>query len=126
MSLERRPLCSITDLLAASQDEVARPPGLYKSIPSQAGGEGLSHLLALNLVRLEADALFQCLESRVLSSSSSSSFYGVLARFGPLPWPLPLPSSHPRPLHSSLPSVAASHEASRLQSEAAGLDHRSR
>ena len=48
--------------LATSKDDIAWPPPLYKPVPTEAAWESLSHLLTLDFVRLEADALFEVIE----------------------------------------------------------------
>ena len=55
MSLEQQLLRLASDLLAAGEGKVPGRLLLHKPVPPLTAVESLSHLLALNLVNLEAD-----------------------------------------------------------------------
>ena len=66
MALEQQLLGPVTDLQSRDQDEITCLPGLHEAFPPEATRKRLSYLLALNLVGLQADPLFEVLEKGVL------------------------------------------------------------
>ena len=68
MALEQQPLGPVANLLPRGQDEITWLPGLQEASPPEATRKRLSYLLALGLIWLQTDGLFEGLEKGVFGS----------------------------------------------------------
>ena len=68
MALEQQLLGPVPDLQSRGQDEITWLPGLHEAFPPETTRKRLSYLLTLDLIRLQADSLFEGLEKGVFGS----------------------------------------------------------
>ena len=68
MALEQQLLGPVPDLQSRGQDEITWLPGLHEAFPHKTTRKRLSYLLTLDLIRLQADSLFEGLEKGVFGS----------------------------------------------------------
>ena len=68
MALEQQLLGPVPDLQSRGQDEITWLLGLHKAFPPVAIRKRLSYLLTLDLIRLQADSLFEGIEKGVFGS----------------------------------------------------------
>ena len=62
MTLEQQLLGPVPDLQSRAQDKITWLPGFHKAFPPEATRKHISYFLTLDLIRLQADSLFQGLE----------------------------------------------------------------
>ena len=80
MTLEQQLLGPVPDLQSRGQDKITCLPGLHKAFPPEATLKHLSYLLTLDLIRLQADSLFEGLEKGVFGSVVNLYLFKVVGR----------------------------------------------
>ena len=80
MALEQQLLGPVPDLQSRGQDEITWLPGLHEAFPPEATRKRLSYLLTLDLIRLQADSLFEGLEKGVFGSVVNLYLFIVVCR----------------------------------------------
>ena len=80
MTLEQQLLGPVPDLQSRGQDEITWLPGLHQAFPPKATRKHLSYILKLDLIRLQADSLFEGLEKGVYGSVVNLYLFLVVGR----------------------------------------------
>ena len=80
MTLEQQLLGPVPDLQSRGQDEITWLPDLHEAFPPEATRKHLSYLLTLDLIRLQADSLFEGLEKGVFGSVVNLYLFVVVGR----------------------------------------------
>ena len=80
MTLEQQLLGPVPDLQSRGKDKITCLPGLHKAFLSEATLKHLSYLLTLDLIRLQADSLFEGLEKGVFGSVVNLYLFKVVGR----------------------------------------------
>ena len=80
MALEPQLLDPVPDLQSRGQDEMTWLPGLHEAFPPETTRKRLSYLLTLDLIRLQADSLFEGLEKGVFGSVVNLYLFIVVGR----------------------------------------------
>ena len=79
MTLEQQLLGPVPNLKSRGQDEITWLPGLHEAFPPEAARKHLSYILTLDLIRLQADSLFEGLEKGVFGSVVNRYLFIVVA-----------------------------------------------
>ena len=80
MTLEKQLLGPVPDLQSRGQDEITWLPGLHEAFPPEATRKHFSYLLTLDLIRLQADSLFEGLEKGVFGSVVNLYLFIIVGR----------------------------------------------
>ena len=80
MTLEQQLLGPVPDLQSRGQDEITWLPGLHEAFPPEATRKHLSYLLTQDLIRLQADSLFEGFEKGVFGSVVNLYLFIVVSR----------------------------------------------
>ena len=80
MTLEQQLLGPVPDLQSRAQDKITWLPDFHKAFPPEATRKHISYFLTLDLIRLQADSLFQGLEKGVFGSVVNLYLFIVVGR----------------------------------------------
>ena len=80
MALEQQLLGPVPDLQSQGQDKITWLPGLREAFPPETTRKRLSCLLTLDLIRLQADSLFEGLEKGVFGSVVNLYLFIIVGR----------------------------------------------
>ena len=80
MKLKQQLLGPLPDLQSRGQDEITWLAGLHEAFPPEETRKHLSYLLTLDLIRLQADSLFESLEKGVFGSVVNLYLFIVVGR----------------------------------------------
>ena len=80
MTLEQQLLGPVPELQSRGQDEITWLPDLHEAFPTEATRKHLSYLLTLDIIRLQADQLFEGLEKGVFGSVVNLYLFIIVGR----------------------------------------------
>ena len=80
MVLEQQLLGPFPDPQSRGQNEITWLPGLHEAFPPEATRTRISYLLTLDLIRLQADSLFEGLEKGVFGSVVNRYLFIIVGR----------------------------------------------